>query len=79
MLLEALSRKAEPAYQEIKKRLEQSEVVGSDETGCYVKGKIERARFLPLTASTLIPIVIIRRSRYDTGSLPSIRKHLRSR
>ena len=37
--LDNLSRKAEPVYEEIRKRVEQSDVVGSDETGCRVTGK----------------------------------------
>jgi transposase len=34
-----LSGKAEPVYEEIRQRIQQSDVVGSDETGCRVNGK----------------------------------------
>jgi len=37
--LKNLSRKGESVYEDIRKRIEQSEVVGSDETGCRVNGK----------------------------------------
>ena len=37
--LENLSRKAAAVYEDIRKRIAQSEVVGSDETGCRVNGK----------------------------------------
>ena len=37
--LDRLSRKSKFAYQEIKERILESKVVGSDETGCRVKGK----------------------------------------
>jgi transposase len=34
-----LSRKSDPVYKSIRKQIQQSEVVGSDETGCRVNGK----------------------------------------
>jgi transposase len=37
--LERLSLKSAPVYEDIGKRIRQSEVVGSDETGCRVNGK----------------------------------------
>ena len=38
-LLQAMSKKCDLPYQEIKRRIENSAVVGSDETGCHVDGK----------------------------------------
>jgi transposase len=37
--LHRLAQKAQPVYEAIRKKLQQSEVVGSDETGCRVNGK----------------------------------------
>jgi transposase len=37
--LDHLSRKSTPVYEEIRKRIHESEVVGSDETACRVNGK----------------------------------------
>jgi transposase len=38
-ILEEMSNRSEGAYNEIRKRIESSETVGSDETGCRVNGK----------------------------------------
>jgi transposase len=38
-LLSTLTKKAEPVYETIRERIEQSHVVGADETGCRVNGK----------------------------------------
>lgn len=38
-ILEEMSNRSETAYNEIRKRIEAGEVVGSDETGCRVNGK----------------------------------------
>jgi transposase len=38
-ILEEMSQKSEVAYQAIRERIIQSEVIGSDETGCRVNGK----------------------------------------
>ena len=37
--LDNLAQKAQPVYESIRERIQQSEVVGSDETGCRVNGK----------------------------------------
>jgi hypothetical protein len=37
--LDHLSLKSDPVYEDIRARIRQSEVVGSDETGCRVNGK----------------------------------------
>jgi transposase len=37
--LERLAQKANPVYETIRKKIQQSEIVGSDETGCRVNGK----------------------------------------
>ena len=37
--LNRLSEKSKPAYEVIRKKIEQSQIVGSDETGCRVHGK----------------------------------------
>jgi len=56
--LDRLSKKSEPVYDDIGDRIRQSEVVGSDETGCRVNGKkhwfhVWQTRFLTFIVSSV--------------------------